>query len=141
MTAMYSFIAEEKAGSRPVWSVAEMCRTLEVSRQGFYDWESRAPSDRELTDRMAALQEALKLAPAEAGPPSTGGSGGGAATTRSTLAGSGGSVHRTCRMNATPRRIGVDWLGEACPPRNEACVMMPRRGEPASETWPEPDSP
>jgi transposase InsO family protein len=49
---MYSFIAEEKACSASVWSVAEMCRTLGVSRQGFYDWESRAPSDRELEERM-----------------------------------------------------------------------------------------
>jgi putative transposase len=53
---MYSFIAEEKAGSRSVWSVSEMCRTLGVSRQGFYDWESRAPSDRELDDRMLAVE-------------------------------------------------------------------------------------
>jgi putative transposase len=53
---MYSFIAEEKACPRSVWSVAEMCRTLEVSRQGFYDWESRAPSERELTDRMLAAE-------------------------------------------------------------------------------------
>ena len=56
MTAMYSFIAEEKAGSRSVWSVSEMCRTLGVSRQGFYDWESRAPSDRELDDRMLVVE-------------------------------------------------------------------------------------
>jgi len=53
---MYSFIAEEKACFRSRWGVAEMCRTLEVSRQGFYDWESRAPSDRELTDRMLAVE-------------------------------------------------------------------------------------
>jgi len=31
-----------------------MCRVLEVSRQGFYDWQSRAPSDRELTDQVLA---------------------------------------------------------------------------------------
>jgi len=51
---MYSFIAEEKADSASTWSVAEMCRVLEVSRQGFYDWQSRAPSDRELTDQVLA---------------------------------------------------------------------------------------
>ena len=51
---MYSFIAEEKADSASTWSVAEMCKTLGVSRQGFYDWESRAPSDRELEDRVLA---------------------------------------------------------------------------------------
>ncbi len=34
---MYSFIAEEKADPRSPWTVAELCRTLGVSRQGFYD--------------------------------------------------------------------------------------------------------
>lgn len=53
---MYSFIAEEKADFASTWSVAEMCRTLGVSRQGFYDWESRAPSDRELGDRMLTME-------------------------------------------------------------------------------------
>lgn len=33
-----------------------MCRTLGVSRQGFYDWESRGPSARELTDRLLAWE-------------------------------------------------------------------------------------
>lgn len=56
MTAMYSFIAEEKADSASCWSVAEMCRVLKVSRQGFYDWESRGPSDRELEDRVLASE-------------------------------------------------------------------------------------
>ncbi|HZD22633.1 MAG TPA: IS3 family transposase [Acidimicrobiia bacterium] len=51
---MYSFIAEEKACTVSCWSVAEMCRVLEVSRSGFYDWESRAPSDRQLEDRVLA---------------------------------------------------------------------------------------
>ena len=37
--AIYSFIAEEQANK--VWSVAEMCRVLEVSRSGFYDWQGR----------------------------------------------------------------------------------------------------
>jgi putative transposase len=53
---MYSFIAEEKADPRSPWSVAEMCRTLEVSRKGFYDWEDRLPSERELTDRQLAVE-------------------------------------------------------------------------------------
>ena len=53
---MYSFIGEEKACSRSVWSVAEMCRVLGVSRQGFYDWESRRPSHRELEDRVLSLE-------------------------------------------------------------------------------------
>jgi HTH-like domain/Integrase core domain len=60
VTAVYSFIAEEKADSSCVWGVAEMCRTLGVSRQGFYDWQTRPPSDRQVTDRLLAAEiEAL----------------------------------------------------------------------------------
>jgi transposase InsO family protein len=33
-----------------------MCRTLGVSRQGFYDWQSRPPSGRELGDRQLAVE-------------------------------------------------------------------------------------
>jgi transposase InsO family protein len=33
-----------------------MCRVLGVSRQGFYDWEARPPSARELTDRQLAVE-------------------------------------------------------------------------------------
>jgi hypothetical protein len=44
--AVYRFIAEEKATSGCSWSVAEMCRTLEVSRSGFYDWAGRPPCTR-----------------------------------------------------------------------------------------------
>ena len=53
---VYTFIGEEKANSDCVWSVAEMCRVLAVSRSGFYDWESRQPSDRELTDRQLTVE-------------------------------------------------------------------------------------
>ncbi len=53
--AIYSFIAEEQANNS-VWSVAEMCRVLEVSRSGFYDWHGRPPSEREITDRMLAIE-------------------------------------------------------------------------------------
>jgi transposase InsO family protein len=56
VTAVYSFIAEEKADTVCAWSVAEMCRTLGVSRQGFYDWESRPPSDHQVTDRLLATE-------------------------------------------------------------------------------------
>lgn len=52
--AIYSFIAEEQANQ--VWSVAEMCRVLEVSRSGFYDWHGRGPSERELSDRQLAVE-------------------------------------------------------------------------------------
>jgi transposase InsO family protein len=56
VTAVYSFIAEEKADPTCAWSVAEMCRTLAVSRQGFYDWQSRPPSDHQVTDRLLAAE-------------------------------------------------------------------------------------
>jgi transposase InsO family protein len=53
---VYPFIAEEKANSSCPWAVAEMCRTLGVSRQGFYDWQSRPPSDHQVTDRLLAAE-------------------------------------------------------------------------------------
>jgi transposase InsO family protein len=56
VTAVYSFIAEEKADPESTWSAAEMCRTLGVSRSGFCDWESRPPSNRELSDRQLAAE-------------------------------------------------------------------------------------
>ena len=52
MTAVYTFIAEEQADPACEWSVTEMCATLEVSRSGFYDWQTRDPSARELEDRV-----------------------------------------------------------------------------------------
>jgi transposase InsO family protein len=56
---VYTFIAEEQAtptNCEDPWSVAEMCRTLEVSRSGYYDWIDRAPSSRELCDRMLEME-------------------------------------------------------------------------------------
>ena len=41
--AVYRFIAGEKATADCSWTIAEMCRTLEVSRSGFYDWAERPP--------------------------------------------------------------------------------------------------
>jgi len=54
--AIYSFIAEEQAEPECPWSITDMCRVLEVSRSGFYDWQSRPPSDREVTDRQLAVE-------------------------------------------------------------------------------------
>jgi hypothetical protein len=48
-------IEVEKASGFPV-SVA--CELLGVSRSGYHDWETRSPSDRELTD--AWLTEKIK---------------------------------------------------------------------------------
>lgn len=52
--AVYSFIAEEQADPSNDWTVAEMCRTLGVSRSGFYGWQSRPRCERDLTDAMLA---------------------------------------------------------------------------------------
>ena len=56
MTAVYSFIAEEKADPNSVWRVAEMCRVLGVSRSGFTDWETRPPSRRDLDDGQLTVE-------------------------------------------------------------------------------------
>ena len=44
------FIAAEKAK----YSISLLCRLLGVSRSGFYAWQRRAPSDRELADAWLA---------------------------------------------------------------------------------------
>jgi len=54
--AVYRFIAEEKATAECAWSVAEMCRTLEVSRSGFYDWARREPCARTVDDATLAVE-------------------------------------------------------------------------------------
>jgi len=56
VTAVYTFIAEEQADPACDWSVTEMCRVLEVSRSGFYDWQSRGPSQRDLDDAVLARE-------------------------------------------------------------------------------------
>lgn len=54
--AVYSFIAEEQADPEVDWSVVEMCRTLEVSRSGYYDWVEREPGPRAVSDRILARE-------------------------------------------------------------------------------------
>ncbi len=53
---MYTFIAEEQADPDSPWSTAEMCRVLQVSRSGFYDWLCRPPSDRQVSDALLAAE-------------------------------------------------------------------------------------
>lgn len=38
---VYAFIAEEQANNS--WTVREMCRVLDVSKSGYYDWHGRGP--------------------------------------------------------------------------------------------------
>ncbi len=59
MTA-YRIISAEKASGVPV-SLA--CELLDVSRSGYYEWSTRAPSDRELSD--AWLMEKIRQIHAE----------------------------------------------------------------------------
>ena len=45
----FAFIAAEKAA----FPVRVLCRTLEVSRAGFYAWHTRPPAARTLADQLA----------------------------------------------------------------------------------------
>jgi transposase InsO family protein len=53
---VYTFIAEEQANKTSDWTVTEMCRVLDVSRSGCYDWVNRQPSQREISDRQLAFE-------------------------------------------------------------------------------------
>jgi putative transposase len=56
----YRIISAEKASGVPV---SLMCELMEVSRSGYYEWATRAPSDRELSD--AWLTEKIREIHAE----------------------------------------------------------------------------
>lgn len=48
----FAFIATEKA----VFSVRLLCRTLQVSRAGFYAWQGRPPARREQADERLGVE-------------------------------------------------------------------------------------
>jgi putative transposase len=48
----FAFIAAEKA----TFPVRVLCRTLEVSRAGFYAWHTRPPAARTLADRRLGVE-------------------------------------------------------------------------------------
>lgn len=52
----FALIDAERAEPRPVASVAEMCRVLEVSRAGYYAWKDREPCQRERDDVALAAK-------------------------------------------------------------------------------------
>jgi putative transposase len=54
VTAVCTFIAEQ-ADPACDWSLTKMSG-LEVSRSGFYDWQNRGPSQRDLDDRVLARE-------------------------------------------------------------------------------------
>ena len=45
---IYAFVEAQKANHR----VSAMCRTLKVSKSGFYGWRDRAPSARTRADAL-----------------------------------------------------------------------------------------
>jgi putative transposase len=48
----FAFIATEKAS----FPIAVLCKVLEVSRSGFYEWERRAPALRTLKDEQLKVR-------------------------------------------------------------------------------------
>ena len=55
----YGFVARHQS----IWPVRTMCRMLEVSHGGFYDWSARAPSRHTREDaRLAGLVQSSFLA-------------------------------------------------------------------------------
>jgi len=54
---IYGFVEAEKANH----SVSTMCRTLKVSKSGYYGWRERPPSQRAKAD--AVLREQIERIP------------------------------------------------------------------------------
>ena len=55
----YGFVARHQS----IWPVRALCRMLDVSPAGFYDWNSRAPSRRSVEDaRLTGLIQTSFLA-------------------------------------------------------------------------------
>jgi putative transposase len=52
----FALIDAEQGLIEPVATVSEMCRTLGVSRTGYYAWKSRGPSQRERDDNALAVK-------------------------------------------------------------------------------------
>ena len=52
----FSFIAAEKALTPPIATVSELCRTLNVSRSGFYAWCSRPRSAHSIDDEQLRVK-------------------------------------------------------------------------------------
>ena len=128
MRAVYSFIAEEKADAACPRSVAGMCRTLSVSRQGFYDWETRSPSERQVTDRLLAAEiEAIWECSARTY---------GAPGVHAWLCRQGHRVSRkrVARIMRTHDRAGVSWRCDPGPPSSTRRPARPRTWWPATST-------
>jgi len=52
----FALIDAEQGLAEPVATVSEMCRTLGVSRTGYYAWKSRGPSQRQKDDDTLAVK-------------------------------------------------------------------------------------
>ena len=63
----YPFIARHRAA----WSIRELCRALDVSRSGFYEWHARSPSARQCANErlLGRIRESLLVSDRTYGSP------------------------------------------------------------------------